>query len=227
MGWSLLWAVFVVLTGAAAPARGAGSEGQDDLDKATKLKITATSMKDLGEVISLCESARKKGLDPDNDTFAKSILASTLMQRGAALGRAVFESNNATPSWVRVRDLALADLNRALGFDPDQAEGLYYTARLNLLPGGDAKRAGTALDRLIAMKDVEAELRSKALVLHAELQVDLKKREADLNEAVRLDPREPSAVLARAVFLAEHGDADKSLVELKKAAELQPDAARL
>lgn len=223
MGWSLVLAAFVALTAAAAPARGAGSEGQEDLDKATKLKMTATSMKDLAEVIRLCENARKKGLDPDNDTFAKSILASTLMQRGATLGRAVFEASNATPAWTRVRDMALADLNRALEVDPQQPEGLYYVARLNLLPGGDAKRAADALGRLIALKDVDAELRSKALVLHAEMQDDLKKKEADLDEAVRLDPREPSAVLARAVFLAEHGDADKALTELKKAADLQPE----
>jgi hypothetical protein len=41
----------------------AANDGQDDLDKATQLKIAAETLSDLSEVIRLSENALKAGLD--------------------------------------------------------------------------------------------------------------------------------------------------------------------
>ena len=56
----------------------AANDGQADLDKATQLKIGAQNTGDLTDVIQLCESALKKGLDKNNTAFANDLMASAL-----------------------------------------------------------------------------------------------------------------------------------------------------
>ena len=45
--------------------------GEDDLFEATQRKVNSQSFGDLKEVILLCESAIRKGLDKQNRNFAK------------------------------------------------------------------------------------------------------------------------------------------------------------
>lgn len=213
-----------IACGSAAPLM-AGNAGQEDLDKATKTKLTARTVKDLEEVIRLCESARQKGLDKDNEAFAKQMLASTLIQRGLIVGKALADVGAVTPGWPKLREVALADLERGVKLDPEQTEALLYIARLNLLPGGNSKRAGEVLDQVIAGGSTAPELRAKALVLRSELQKDPKKRRADLDEAVRAAPRDPAVVMARGLFLADLGELEAALQDLKKAGELEPERA--
>ena len=61
----------------------AENEGQADLDKATQQKLGAQTAGDLTEVIQLCESALKKGLDKGNTAFANDLMASAFVQRGS------------------------------------------------------------------------------------------------------------------------------------------------
>ena len=74
-------AVFLAVIFLATAVR-AGNEGQEDLDKATEAKLSATTLTDLGEVISLTESALKKGLDKSNTEFANKLLVSALGATG-------------------------------------------------------------------------------------------------------------------------------------------------
>ena len=71
----------LLLAAIAAPAL-AENEGQEDLDKATQLKVAAESLDDLNEVVDQAESALEKGLDADNKKFAQQLLISSLLQRG-------------------------------------------------------------------------------------------------------------------------------------------------
>src|SRR3954453_7303549 len=87
---SLLVSAFV------APAL-AGNEGQDDLDKATQLKVTAENLDDLGEVIDHVDTALEKGLDKENAKFARQLLISSLMQRGQLFSAAVFNVSMQDP----------------------------------------------------------------------------------------------------------------------------------
>jgi len=205
----------------AAGAR-ADSPGQEDLDKATESKLKARTLRDLGEVIKLCESARRKGLDKQGETFAKQMLASTLIQRGLVVARQVFDTPTPDPSWARFRDFALADLEKAVALDSKQAEALLYIARLQLLPGGNAKRAQEALDQAVAVGVSTPDVRAKALLLRAGLTEDMKRRRADLDEAVRTSPGDPSTFLARGMFLADVGELEPSLADLQKAIDLRP-----
>src|SRR5215211_7335686 len=49
----------------------AENEGQEDLDKATQLKVAAENLEDLGEVIDHVDTALEKGLDKENTKFAE------------------------------------------------------------------------------------------------------------------------------------------------------------
>ncbi len=95
----------------ALPLR-ADDDGQEDLNKATEKKMTATSMDDLNEIINLTESALEKGLDDSNKEFANKMLASTLTQRGQNYAVAIFSTNPPDPRWPQIRQLALADLEK-------------------------------------------------------------------------------------------------------------------
>ena len=99
---------------AARPAQ-AANEGQADLDKATQLKMTANTLTDLSEVIRLAESAMDKGIDKANRPFARSLLASTYIQRGSATAAAIFGGKGPDANWPQYRTLALADLEKGIG----------------------------------------------------------------------------------------------------------------
>src|SRR6476659_11002294 len=91
-----LLAGFLFLAAFVRPAI-AVNEGQDDLDKATQLKVTAESLDDLGEVIDHLDTALEKGLDKDNTNFAQQMLVSSLVQRGQLYAAAVFNVSMQDP----------------------------------------------------------------------------------------------------------------------------------
>src|SRR6187431_593361 len=96
----------------AAPLR-AENEGQDDLDKATELQLTAETLGDLEKVIELGESALKKGLDKGQTELAKQILAATLYQHADRMADGIFEQTPPSPRWPVIRTAALRDIDKA------------------------------------------------------------------------------------------------------------------
>ena len=72
----------------------AENEGQADLDKATQQKLGAQTSGDLTDVIQLCESALKKGLDKDNTAFANDLMASALVQRGTLTANKAYHADS-------------------------------------------------------------------------------------------------------------------------------------
>ncbi len=195
--------------------------GQEDLDKATQLRLKVKSLADLEQVIRLCRSALEKGLDEAGTDYAKTLLASTLIQRGAAVAKAVLE----TPYHPRLepfRQSALNDLETAVAILPNQAEALVFIAQLHLLPGGDAKRAAKALNDALAVTDAEPATRSTALRLRAGVQEDPQKQLADLNEAIRLTPDSVEAIRDRGLVYVELGQWDRALADFEAALKLDP-----
>ena len=219
--WSLCIVVASGLAFSVVSARAAG-EGQDDLDKATEAKLSAETVSDLGEVIRLGESSLKKGLDDENTAFAKAIVAAALIQRGSTAANAIFKGQPPA-NWAQYRDLALADLEKAVKYDPKQTEAYLLVAQLNMLPDGDAKKAREAVDKAIELSGDEPAVRAKMLVLRASMQESLEKRLPDLDEAVRLAPGFAAAVRARGLLKADLGKLEESLADLEKAIELEPE----
>ena len=203
----------------------ADNEGQADLDQATGAKLNAEKIADLAEVIQHCETALEKGLDPENTVFAKSLLASTLVQRATASGTAIFKEGPVDPHWRDLREAALADLEKAVKLVPNQPDALLSIARLNLLPGGNVKRATETLDQALGLETEEPEARIKILMLRSGLEKDNKKRLTLLDEAVRLAPQNAEPVRARGLLHADMGKPEPALADLNKAVELDPENA--
>ena len=65
------------------------------------------------------------------------------------------------------RQFALSDLEKAVKLDPKQPEAYLLIAQLNLLPGGEIKRAREAIDQALALGFDEPAARAKALLLRA------------------------------------------------------------
>ena len=214
-------AVLLILVVAGGRAR-AQNEGQEDLDRATEVKLSAKSVNDLGEVVRLLESALKKGLDQGNTKFANSLLASTLIQRGSAVTRMLLLTSPDSAKFAEYRKTALADLEKGVQLNPEQPQALYFIARLNLIAGGDAKRAGEALRQAIDLSTEQPPLRAKALMLRASVEKDPQKKMADLDEAVRIVPDDDAVRRVRGLLRANMGKLEESLADLDKAIELAP-----
>ena len=199
----------------------ADSPGQEDLDKATDAKIDAKTLKDLDEVIRLCESAKKKGLDPEGTKFANQVLGSALAQRGTVKTRAFF----ANPLAAELRKQAQDDLEKAVTLDPKQPEAQLRLAQFHLLEN-DRPRALACLEQAIRWGSKTADIRAKALMIRSELAEDAAKRRADLDEAVRIAPSDPAILLAHGLLLADLGEFDKAMIDIDKSIQLDPNRAR-
>ena len=207
----------------------AENEGQADLDKATQQKLGARTTGDLSEVVQLCESALKKGLDKGNAAFATDLMASALAQRGSIAAAKVYRTILAAgpggvidEHWQTYRSEALADLEKGLKLSPKQPQACFETAKLNLLPGGDRQKAKEALDQTIALADDDAALRAEALIRRAALQSSPRRRLADLDAAVRALPANAMVLRARGLALAEAEKWSDALADFDKAIAADP-----
>ena len=107
----LLGVIAFLFTEASLTALQAETKGQEDLDQAIELQLTARTPADLERVSALCESAIKKGLEKDNENFAKQLLSSTLFQISRRLGTAVLaQQQPKNPRWQAMRKKALDNL---------------------------------------------------------------------------------------------------------------------
>ncbi len=211
-----------VLVGGQARAE---NEGQEDLDRATEAKLGASKLVDLAKVIELCQSALKKGLDEPNTKFANQLLASTHCQRGENVAQTIFAASPPDPNWPQYRRLALADLEKSVELNALQPEAFFRIAQLNLLPGGDAKRAAEALDKSIDLESDNLRLRTKALTLRASIQKDPKKKIADLDAAILVRPDDAVALRTRGLEFGKQGKFEKALADFKAAIKIDPDNA--
>ncbi len=203
----------------------AENEGQEDLDRATEAKLGASTLSDLAKVIELCQSALKRGLDEANTQFANQLLASTHFQRGENVAQTIFAASPPDPRWPQFRRLALADLEKSVELNTSQPEAFYRIAQLNLLPGGDAKRAAKALDKSIELESEDLRLRAKALTLRASTQKDPKKKIADLDAAILVQPENAVALRTRGLEYGKQGKLEKALADFKAALKIDPDNA--
>src|SRR3954451_11209417 len=147
------------------------NEGQADLDMATDLQVTAETLGDLEKVIKLAESALAKGLDKEQQGFAKRLLASALYQHANRSVEAMLERRRRDPRIGTIRQQSLKDLEKAKGYDPDLPDIYLLEAKLQVLPGGDLKASTAAVSKAIELfqkKDDPKQL-SKAYMLRAQV----------------------------------------------------------
>jgi tetratricopeptide (TPR) repeat protein len=214
----------LLLTMLAACPAFAASEGQEDLDKATEIKLNASTLSDLNNVISLTESALKKGLDPVGVDFANKLLSSTLVQRAKETIKQIFTNVSSADAFHQLFQSAKSDLEKAIKLDPKLSQAYLLTAQLNLLPGGGGiKSVREALDKAIELGVDDPAEKSKALILRGSLQDNNEAKIADYDEAVRLMPDDAATIRARGLALADLEKYDQALVDLDKAITLAPE----
>lgn len=203
----------------------AENPGQADLDKAFELRLSAKSLAQMEEVIVHSRAALKKGLDAENTKFARGLLAGTLYQRGEALAEAVLEASRPDPRLPEMRITALDDLTEALENDENLPQAQLLLGRLELLPGGDLKRARTAFDACIKSEAAEPETRSSAYLYRSALSEKAEERLADLDAAVKANPQAAQAYRVRAALKLSQEKADEAVADFDKALEIEPDHA--
>jgi tetratricopeptide (TPR) repeat protein len=218
----------LALIAIAAPAL-ADDEGQDDLDKATQLKVAAESPDDLAEVIDRLDAAIEKGLDDENEEFAQQMLVSTLMQRGTMYATAVFNLPGQDPQrgmrLMQFRSWALTDLQRALELDDKLAEANLIIGKLQSLPLGDNNAARRALTKVVKAEEATPEQKAEAFALRSAVQKDEAKQVEDLNSAVEQVPKKPEYLRVRGQYLYSKQKYDEALADINKAIELENDHA--
>ncbi len=209
----------------AGPAE-SSNKGQATLDQATELQLNAESVEDLEKVATLAETALEKGLDKENQEFAKQLIVSTLLDRARRITASVLGRQPPNPQWMVLRGFAIKDLDRALKHAPEDAEVHLLRARLHALPGGDRqaglKSADAAIAALRAENDAQESL-AEAYVARAALTEDATKRLKDLDAAIATDPTNSDAWQARALHHLAAGAADKAIADLKQLVEQDGD----
>lgn len=230
--WTLFAAVLTIaVVGLGSPRARAEGEGQEELDEALRVKVTAENLRDLNTVVELLEKAIEEGLDVDNSDFAEQLLVESLMERAgqlAAVVQSVPLPKLADPQIQRVRALAATDLKRVVEYDDSPPQARLLLAQLLALPGGDRAEALKALNELFSSKSLEnlpVKAHGEALALRATLQTDPEKARADFDAAIELEPNEASHLMARADFLRQQGKLDEAAADVEAVVAKNPDAA--
>jgi tetratricopeptide (TPR) repeat protein len=223
----VLWCGLMSLIIASSAA--AENEGQEDLDKATQLKVTAETLDDLNDVVDRIDTALEKGLDKENTEFAQHLLVSSLVQRGTLFAAAVVNVPVNDPQRamrsMQFRQLALSDLQRAVDLDDTQWDAHLLIGKLQLMPYGDAGAARRALTKVIEAADAPTELQAEAYALRSAASTDDDKRLNDLNRAVELLPKKPDYFRLRGNYLYSKEKFVEALADIDQALKLEPDHA--
>jgi tetratricopeptide (TPR) repeat protein len=202
----------------------ADTTAQEDLDKATEIKLNARTFSDLGEVIRLADSALQKGLDETNGVFAKNLLAATLIQRAQETTNHIFADLASMDDFRRRRQFAQDDLDRAVKLDPKQPQAYLLLAQLHMFPGGGgAKAVREALDKALELGIDDPLARVKALTMRAELQEQPDKQLADNKEALAILEKLHELEPDNAVVLEQLGSLYTVLKHNRKAIEVFSD----
>jgi tetratricopeptide (TPR) repeat protein len=220
----VLGGIFTFVLLPALPVPAADDPGQADLDQATDIKIAAETLADLEKVVSLCESAIRKGLSKENEPFAKQLLASTLYQHASKLSSAIFDQTPPDPRWPALRQLSVRNLEKALKYDSSLSEVHYLYAKLQALPGGDRKASIKSVGDAVKLAKDDKDLLSKALLLRGELSEDQDQRLADFNQAVLISPRSAEALRVRGLYHLVSGETEKAIEDLKKLVEVDDES---
>lgn len=221
--WMIIPCLLLSSSAFAQEADNAEGAGQQALNEAVQIKLTAKDMADLGKVIQLCDKALEDGLSEDSEAFCKQLLSATLVQRATVVAEAILSQPPTNPQWGRMRKLALDDLENAVELEDNQPEAWLQIGRLQALPGGDHDKAIEAIDHAIELGEGNRSVLGKAYLYRALATTDDEKRLADLNRSLEEAPNNVQALQARGALLADMEKYEESLEDLREAAKAEPD----
>lgn len=209
--------------------------GQADLDRATEVHFDANTMRDFERVVSLCDSALEKGLDEPGTVFAKELASSTLFRRASTIFRGMRRGNiRNADELIRYRQLALADLEKAVDYKPDFVDAHLLICELSLLPGGDPdkdrKRGFQSATKAVEVLEAEAGNKAKlsaAYLRRGQLGDDLDQQLADFRKAAELAPTSTEILKQQAEFLHDKSQYEEAVKTLRKLVKASPDDMNL
>ena len=194
--------------------------GQTDFDEAVVARIDAKTPEQLEAVASLLESALAKGLSEENQSFAKKMLGSVLLQQSERM--TVLMTRVRGRRQIQYRDEALELLNKAVDNDPTLAEAHLLIAQLNLGPDGDHDQIIESTTKAIELLEEDPLKQSAAYLLRAVTQDDDEKKRADLDSAIQASETNLKALQARAALRMSEDDVDGAMADVEKILEIDP-----
>ena len=208
--------------------------GQEDLDRATELRLSAKSPQDLQQVAQLCEAAIRKGLDEEDKKFAKQLGAGAMFDLGARFAGLVLDVEQRDPRWQLYRHMAMQSLEKTIEFDPELGEAHLLIGRLQATIQGNRRKE--AIEQAIQAANRAIELLEKAekpqeyakgLVLRASLTGEPEERLADFRKAFEADPSNSDALEGQAKVLLAQGKGNEALEVFDKLLEAADDKNRI
>ena len=214
--------ILMLLTTSMAYAQRAGEE---DLDAAFDLKLKIETLGDYEEVVRLCKSAIKKGLDKEGEQDAKSVASSALFHQAEQvmirLRRQLASRTGGQRDPGFFRNEGIKFLKEALKFNPELGDAWLLTAQFNLFPGGDQDEARSALDRAISLLDEEPRKQSEAYFIRSRVTrlEDPEESRADLDKSIEINDTNINALRVRCENLIIEGEVERGLEDHERILE--------
>jgi tetratricopeptide (TPR) repeat protein len=218
LSYLALFALFALLPSIAW----AQNEGQAKLDEAAEMKLDAKSPEQLAKVIELCEQAIATGLDDGNKQLANQILAASAFQRAQMMVQQLPKVASNPGAVRKLRTQTVADLDKALGANPDLVEALILKTKLEALPGGSRESAMKSITRAIELLKDKPVDQSGAYILRAGLQESTDDKLKDLKKAIEVDSTNSDAWQARLAVLLANGKLEEAVIDAEKLLEKDP-----
>lgn len=211
----------LILTGSMAigqtDAVAQSSAGDETLDQAFSMKLTAKSTRDLDKVVDLCEQAIEEGLDEEGDEQAKQLAGAALYEHAEQLSRPILVPAGRDRRWQIYRRQALSRLKKATEYQPKMASAWLLITKLHGLPGGDPQAAAVAVEKAIELAGDDRRQLSAALFLRARLAGSAGDEDtllADLDQAIKIDPDNFDAYRVRGEYYLKKREPKKALEDL-------------
>lgn len=204
-------------TGAEAEASDQDSDKEDgtaDFERATELKVSARTVRDLDKVVALCESAIEKGLDESSEKFCRQMMIDALYEYGQQYSKLILTPQR-DRRWQFLRREALIRLEKAVQLQDDHRDAWMLIAKLNVLENGNRDRGLEAINKVIELSgDNKSEL-AEALMVRAGFAEGDEDRLEDLNQAVEVDPDNVEARRSRGLYFYLKDDYEKAIEDFR------------
>lgn len=193
------------------------SAGDETLDEAFSMKLSAKSTRDLDKVVDACEKAIEEGLDEEGEEQAKQLAAAALIEHAEQLAVPILAPNGRDRRWQVYRRQALSRLKKATELQPKMGSAWLLITKLHQLPGGDQQKAAEAVEKAIELAGDDRRQLSGALFLRARLARSSGDEDtllADLDQAIKIDPENFDAYRDRGEYYLRKREPEKALEDL-------------
>ena len=191
------------------------------VSEAFKLKLIARTTTDLDKIVSLCESALKKGLDETETEQANFLASESLLRFAEGMAKRVF----ATPQdrrWQVYRTQAMPRLRKAVKLNESNVAAYMLLAKFEAMDPNTKADALKTIEKAIELSADDREQLSDGLVLRARLKTDKEARLADLNQAIKHNPANIQAHELRAWALLSDEKVSEAMKDFEYWFQAQP-----